>query len=118
MMDVDLLVRSLACKCPRCHKGDMYPSLFDMNVVKRCAECGLDLSKNDSADGPAVFMIFVISPLVVPFALLIDAMFNVPLWVHIVLWSVVTIGAALAMLKPVKSYIIALQYKHRPGDYE
>lgn len=118
MMDVDLLIRSMACKCPRCGKGDLYPSLFDMNVVKQCPSCDLNLSKNDSADGPAVFMIFIISPLVVPFALLVDAMFNVPLWVHIVLWSVVIIGAALAMLKPVKSYIIALQYKHRPGDYE
>lgn len=118
MMDVDLLIRSMACKCPRCGKGDLYPSTFDMNVVKECASCGLNLSKNDSADGPAVFMIFVISPLVVPFALLVDAMFAVPFWVHIILWSGVTIGAALAMLKPVKSYIIALQYKHRPGDYE
>ncbi len=118
MMDLDLLVRSMACKCPRCGKGDLYPSTFDMNVVKKCPACGLDLSKNDSADGPAVFMIFIISPLVVPLALLTDALFSINLWVNVGLWGLISLGAALGMLKPVKSYIIALQYKHRPGDYE
>lgn len=118
MMDTDLLVAALACKCPRCRKGDLYPSLFNMNVNDRCAACGLDLAKNDSADGPAVFLIFILGFLLVPLAIAFEFAFNPPLWVHGVLWTIVALGLTMGSLKPLKSYIIALQYKHRPGDWE
>ena len=78
----------------------------------------MDYTKNDSADGPAVFMIFVLGFTLVPLALLFENIIAPPLWVHALLWSVVALGLTVGMLKPLKSYIIALQYKHRPGDWE
>lgn len=118
MMDVDLFLKAMACKCPRCGTGNLYRSTFDMNVNDRCSSCGLDFTKNDSADGPAVFLIFILGFLLVPVAIAFEFTFNPPLWVHAVLWSVVAVGMTLGMLKPLKSYIIALQFKHRPGDWE
>lgn len=107
---------ALACACPRCGQGKLYASTYDLTVVDHCPTCGLDLAKNDSADGPAVFLIFILGFLLVPLALLTDHFFSPPLWVHIILWGIVGLGIILLSLKPLKAYIIALQYKHRPWD--
>lgn len=80
--------------------------------------CGLDLAKNDSADGPAVFLIFILGFTVIPLAMLVDVLFTVPLWLHGVIWTVVMLGLTVGSLRPLKAYIIALQYKHRPTDWE
>lgn len=112
-----MLGLALGCKCPRCKEGGLYCSRFDLKLVEHCPVCGLDLAGNDSADGPAVFLIFILGFLLVPLALLFDAFFSPPLWVHAVLWGVVALFITLGLLKPVKAYIIALQYKHRPGDW-
>ncbi len=114
--DIALLKTALACKCPKCGEGALYPSTFDLRLVNHCPVCGLDLAKNDSADGPAVFLIFILGFFLVPLALLTDHLFSPPLWVHVVLWGVVGLGIIFALLKPLKAYIIALQYKHRPWD--
>ena len=113
-----LIVQALACKCPRCKEGDLYQSGFSIELRKVCEKCGLDFSKNDSADGPAVFLIFVLGFSLVPLALLFETLVAPPLWVHAVLWTVVALSLTIGSLKPLKSYIIALQFKHRPGDWE
>ncbi|MCB1783909.1 MAG: DUF983 domain-containing protein [Alphaproteobacteria bacterium] len=118
ILDSDTLVKAMRCKCPRCGEGDLYVPGVSMTLREKCSSCGLDFSKNDSADGPAVFLIFILGFLLVPLALVVDSVFSPPLWVHAVLWSVVALGMTLGALRPLKSYIIALQYKHRPGDWE
>ena len=112
------LQKGLACKCPRCFKGDLFkPGLICFDLEDKCANCGLDFQKSDSADGPAVFLIFILGFSIVPLALLVDALLAPPLWVHGVLWSAVCLALTLGSLKPLKSYIITLQFKHRPGDW-
>ncbi len=113
------IVEAAACKCPRCRQGDLFQTgLLNLTLNNQCAVCGLDLQKNDSADGPAVFLIFVLGFLLVPLALGFEFLFHPPLWVHPVLWGIIAIGITVGSLKPLKSFIIALQYKHRPGDWE
>ena len=116
--DYDLMKFAFECKCPRCKKGEMYVGKYNLTLREACSECGLDLAKNDSADGPAVFLIFILGSLLVPLALILDAYISPPLWVHAVVWTIVALGLTLGCLKPLKAYIIALQYKHRPGDWE
>ncbi len=113
---VDLLKTALACRCPKCGKGPLYKPGLTLNLREICPVCGLDLAGNDSADGPAVVMIFVLGLALVPLALVLDANFTIPLWVHAVLWSVVALGLTVGTLRPLKSYIIALQYKHLLWD--
>jgi len=106
------------CKCPKCHIGDLYKSRFDLTLKDECAHCGLDFTKNDSADGPAVFLIFVLGFLIVPIALLADHLLTWPLWLHGLVWGVLTLILIVASLRPIKGCVIALQYKHRPRDWE
>lgn len=109
---------ALKCACPRCGQARLFKSRFTLSVVEHCASCGLALAKNDSGDGPAVFMIFVLGFLLVPLALIFDALFSLPLWAHAVLWTAVALAICLFTLQPIKAYVVALQFKHRPQTWE
>ncbi len=104
-------VTGLACKCPRCGQGRLFAGY--LTVVERCADCGLDLKKSDSGDGPAVFIIFVLGALIVPAALWVESRFAPPMWLHVAIWPPVILGASLGLLRPMKALVIALQYRHR-----
>lgn len=116
--DIALIRRSFRCRCPRCGQGALYEDGFwTARVRETCPSCGLRLGENDSGDGPAVFLIFLLGFSLVPLALVLEYWLFPPLWVHAVLWGGAAVGLALGMLRPLKSYIIALQFKHRPGDW-
>jgi uncharacterized protein (DUF983 family) len=116
--DRELVRLGWMCKCPRCKEGDLYKPGLTVNLRDKCAVCGLDLSKNDSADGPAVFLIFILGFALVPLALLMDAWFSPPAWVHIIVWTPIALGVTLGTLRPIKAYIIALQFRHRPESWK
>jgi uncharacterized protein (DUF983 family) len=108
------LATGLACRCPRCGRGALYSGF--LTVAERCGECGLDLRKADSGDGPAVFVIFILGFLVVPLALWVEAQFAPPMWLHVVLWPPLILGGSLGLLRPMKGVLIALQYRHKASD--
>ena len=116
--DRELLRLGWQCKCPKCGRGNLYKPGLTLDLRDKCEICGLDLGKNDSADGPAVFLIFILGFLLVPLALILDARLQPPLWVHVLLWGTLALGITVGMLRPLKAYIIALQYKHRRSDWE
>jgi uncharacterized protein (DUF983 family) len=101
----------LRCRCPRCGSGPLYDGL--LTVRERCPSCDLDLRAQDSGDGPAIFVILVLGFIVVGLALLVEAKFGPPLWVHAVLWPGVILAGAVAMLRVFKATLIALQFRHR-----
>ena len=87
-----------------------------MTVADRCTHCDLDLSAQDSGDGPAVFVIFIIGPIVTGLAFWLEMSVAPPLWLHIVLWfPMITIGS-IALLRPFKAVLVALQYRHKAGE--
>ncbi len=118
LFDAALFKKSMGCRCPRCDEAALFKGRFSIDLNDSCHHCGLDFAKNDSADGPAVFLIFVLGSLLVPFAIAFEYAFFPPLWVHGVLWTFVALALTVGTLKPIKSYIIALQFKHRPRDWE
>ena len=108
---VSPLAAALSCRCPRCGEGKLYDGL--LSVAPVCARCGLDLRAQDAGDGPAVFVVFILGALTVGLAILVEAEFAPPLWVHIVLWVPLVLGGAILLLRPLKAGLIALQYRHR-----
>ncbi|MGA7264006.1 MAG: DUF983 domain-containing protein [Stellaceae bacterium] len=101
---------ALGCRCPRCGRGRLFTGL--LNVRGACEVCGLDLSAQDAGDGPAVFVIFFLGLIVVGLAALVEIKFSPPIWIHLVLWTPFIIVGAIAMLRPLKAGLIALQYRH------
>lgn len=110
--------QAFKCRCPKCKTGKLYLSFFDLRLHDYCKNCGLNLANNDSADGPAVFLTFVIGASILPFALWIDALFNWPLWLHTIIWGAIILGMTVGLLKPIKSYVLALHYKHRTDQWD
>lgn len=108
------IATGLACKCPRCGRGRLYTGF--LTVAERCNNCGLDLKKADSGDGPAVFIIFILGILVVPAAFWVEFRFEPPMWLHMTIWPPVILGGALGLLRPMKGVLIALQYRHRASE--
>jgi uncharacterized protein (DUF983 family) len=87
-----------------------------LTVAARCERCELDFSASDSGDGPAVFVIFIIGPIVVGLALWLEASVAPPMWLHLVLWIPTILGGSIALLRPFKATLVALQYRHKAGE--
>ena len=103
-----------ACRCPRCGKGRLFAGFHKVAPV--CESCGLDLKFADSGDGPAVFVIFAVAPIVVILAFITDALFHPAPWMHLVLWIPTIIVLSLLFLRPFKATMIALQYQRNAGE--
>ena len=101
----------VGCRCPRCGRGKLYDGF--LQIVKGCADCGLDLREQDAGDGAIAFVTLILGFIAVGLALWVEFTFEPPLWVHAVLWPPVILGATIAMLRPLKAILIALQYRHR-----
>jgi uncharacterized protein (DUF983 family) len=105
---------ALACRCPRCGRGRLFSGL--LSVRPTCPVCGLDLSAEDAGDGPAVFVILVLGLIVVGLAAIVEINFSPPIWVHLLLWTPLIFVGGIAMLRPFKAGLIALQYRHHLLD--
>ena len=105
----------LACKCPRCGRGKLYAGY--LTLAERCSVCHLDLSKADSGDGPAVFLIFILGALAVFLAYLLLFVLMWPEWLSWLILVTVVLGGAAVLLRPAKAIMVALQYKNRVGEF-
>ena len=105
------LAAGLKACCPRCGEG----ALFRNGLVLRetCDRCGLSYKFADSGDGPAVFAILILGAFVLGGALVLEFRVGPPVWVHVLLWGIVTPALAFTLLRILKASLVALQYKHK-----
>lgn len=111
---VSPLRAGLTCRCPRCRQGRLFNGF--LTVAPRCGTCDLDFGSADSGDGPAVFVVLILGIFVVGGALAVEMAFTPPLWLHMVVWLPVATAGALALLRPFKGVLIALQFHHQAGQ--
>jgi uncharacterized protein (DUF983 family) len=104
----------LRCRCPRCGTGPLFKNLLEVRSV--CSSCGLDFRQVDTGDGAAVGVILVLGALIVAVAFWVEFRFEPPLWLHAIIWPVVTIPLALILMRPAKAALIAQQYRHRAAE--
>ena len=104
----------LAGRCPRCGEGRLFEGF--LSLKRECESCGLDFAFADSADGPAFFIMSIVGILVVGLALGVEFAYEPPIWLHLVMWSALTVVLSLALVRPVKGLMIALQYHHRAAE--
>lgn len=108
------IATGLAGRCPRCGQGKLFSGF--LKVADRCSKCDLDLSKADSADGPAFFIMLLVPALIIPIAMWVEFSYQPPLWLHALLWTPLIIGLSVALLRPLKGVMVALQFKHQASD--
>jgi uncharacterized protein (DUF983 family) len=76
----------------------------------------LDFRLVDTGDGASVGVIMVLGAFIVGMAFWVEFRFEPPLWLHAVLWPVVTIPLAVILMRPAKAALIAQQYRHRSAE--
>ncbi len=108
------LTTAIGCNCPRCGQGKLFSGF--LKTAPRCSSCGLDFKFIDSGDGPAVFIIMIVGFIVVGAVMVVEIKYMPPIWLHMVMWLPLTLILALGMLRPLKTLMIALQYKHNAQE--
>ena len=111
---VNPLLAGLRCRCPRCGQGRLYRGF--LKVADACAECGLDLTRLNTGDGPAVFIMQIAGFIVVFSALFVEIAYRPPMWVHLVVWVPLVAALALGLKRPMKGLMIGLQVRNRAEE--
>jgi uncharacterized protein (DUF983 family) len=105
------LLRGWGGRCPNCGEGRLFRAF--LKVADECPVCQEELHHHRADDAPAYFVILIVGHLVVPLALAVETIFELPYWQHALLWLPLTLGLALALLQPIKGAIVALQWACR-----
>jgi uncharacterized protein (DUF983 family) len=105
---------ALLGRCPRCGRGSIFRGF--LTVAPSCSRCGLDYSRFEAGDGPAVFVILIVGAIVAGGALLTEVWYQPPYWVHAAIWGPAVVILSLGLLRPLKAGLIVLQYKHRAEE--
>jgi len=101
-------------KCPRCGQGALFRNFLGLRDC--CEICNLDYSKADSGDGPAVFVMFIVGFIAVAVAFIARFVWFAPIFTAFFIASFVAVALSLALLRPFKATLIALQYKHKAEE--
>ena len=100
--------------CPRCGQGRLFKGF--LSLAPRCESCGLDYAFIDTADGPAFFVMSFVGIVVVGLALWVEFTFEPPIWLHLVMWTVLSIVLSLLLVRPLKGVLMNLQYHHKAEE--
>jgi uncharacterized protein (DUF983 family) len=111
---VSPFLAGLACRCPRCGQGKLLQGFLD--IRPRCEVCGLDYGFADAGDGPAVFVIRAAGFIVVGSALVVEVLYEPPLWLHAALWLPLILATTLLPLRPIKGLLIAVQFRNKAAE--
>ncbi len=96
--------------CPSCGKKLIFQSL--LNLKKKC-KCGLNLSNYDIGDAPSFFAMFFLNIFIVLSAILFEIKFSPPLILHIIIWTPLIIILSIFLIKYLKIFFLALNFKYR-----
>ena len=108
------IITGLKGCCPRCGKGRLFSGF--LTLQPRCETCGLDFAFADSGDGPAFFVMSIVGIVVVALALWVEFAYEPPIWLHLVLWSVLALVLSLVLVRPAKGLMVALQFHHKAEE--
>jgi uncharacterized protein (DUF983 family) len=95
--------------CPRCGQGHMFKSYLKVNTS--CAVCGEELHHHRADDAPPYITIFVVGHIIGTLMLAVEEINDaIPLWIHALVWPVLTIILTLALLPRFKGALIGYQW--------
>ncbi len=63
-----------------------------------------------------MFVILITGFVVVGSALIVEILYAPPYWLHALIWGPLAILLPLALLRPFKGVLVALQFKHKAAE--
>ena len=109
------LSTGLKMRCPYCGQGKLFDGF--LSLQKSCSHCKAGFAAIDSGDGPAFFVMFLVSILVVIPAVIIEIQLSPPYWIYPAFFAPLALFLSIALLRPFKGVMIAMQvhFKAREG---
>ena len=101
-------------RCPRCGQGHLFSGL--LALAPRCDVCGLDYGFADPADGPAFFVMSIVSFVIVPVLFVLQMTFSMPEWALVGLGTALIGGLSIGLLIPFKGWLVCSQYFYKAGE--
>lgn len=98
-------------QCPACGTKSLFAKY--LKVRDLCPSCGLHLGGHQADDAPPYFTIFIVGHIIVPIALIVERAYMPPLYVHFLIFSVLSVVVAMASLPIVKGAVVGLQWALR-----
>jgi uncharacterized protein (DUF983 family) len=102
------LLRGLRCRCPACGRGRLFKRFLKLAPV--CDHCGEQLHHARPDDAPPYFVMLIVGHIVVPLTLVLEDVFDPPMWSMMAVLVTLTCVLGLALLAPVKGAIVAVQW--------
>ncbi len=104
-------------RCPHCGEGKLFRAY--LKVTDTCPVCGEELFHQRADDAPPYVTIFIVGHVVVGGLLLAeDYIPDLPVALHVVVWTIVTIAMSLTLLPIVKGALIGLQWALRMHGFD
>ena len=110
------LIKGWRGRCPDCGGGALFGKY--LKVRDGCDVCGLDFSEHRADDAPSWLTIILVGHVIAPLMILAYETLTLPPWVHAVVWPVIALTAAVALLQRVKGGVIAFQWAHRMHGFD
>ena len=108
---VQAMKRGLFCRCPNCGEGKLFRAF--LKPVDNCPVCAEDYSHHRADDLPAYLSIVLVGHIVVGGFMLTDQSVSWSNWVHLAIWTPLTLVLALATIQPIKGAVIGWQWAAR-----
>ena len=103
--------RGLTGRCPQCGEGRLFTRF--LKVAERCDHCGMDFHHHRADDLPGYLVLFIVGPIVVGSMLVVESYSETSIWIQEILWPGLAIALSLALIRPLKGAVIALQWTFR-----
>jgi uncharacterized protein (DUF983 family) len=104
--------RGFAGRCPNCGEGAIFGRYLKVNA--ECPVCHEQLHHQRADDAPPYFTMMVVGHVVVAAFIIADEFGDaVPLWLHAIVWPLLTLGLSLALLPRIKGALIGYQWALR-----
>ncbi len=102
------LWKGFKCRCPNCGEGRLFGKF--LKVVPVCSICNQNFEGQRADDLPPYITITIVGHIIVGLNLAIERSSDWPIWIHMVLWPVLTIIMTLLLIQPIKGATIGYQW--------
>lgn len=102
------ILRGLNNTCPNCGEGRLFVRWLKVDPV--CSICGEELHHERAQDLPPYLNIFIVGHIIVALLMVVEAMVDLSLTAHLLIWVPLALAMSLAMMQPLKGGVVGLQW--------
>src|SRR6476620_7763393 len=109
--------RGFVGRCPACGEGRIFRAY--LKVDETCSSCREELHHHRADDAPPYFTILVVGHIIGAGMLYVEERNDqVPIWIHVLIWPLLTLMLCLILLPRFKGALIGYQWALRMHGFD